>query len=605
MAGLPPLPPGPLPLNGGDVAVVAPVGRVGDGLVYAARAGGVAVRLREYAPAGIARRLPDGTLLAAEARFAGDWEEARARFLDQAARLARVDHYAVAPVVRALALEADGARQGAFLIGKPAGEPLAAALASGLVLAPADVLRVAADLADALAMLHARGITHLDICPDTVSIAAGWLELSDFAVDNRAFMSLLGTQDGLVRPGYSGIEHYDAGLADPLGPPADIHAASALLHRLIEGRAPPSWQERWRDPDAALLPDRLDYPPFFLAAVRQGLAIEPGDRFPDGAAWQAALGLPAAGKALESTVTRQRQAPPAAAIPPPAAAVPPPPLAPAASPPMPARDWLAPLLVVLAIIAIAGIVYLAYTQRWFAPAAEPAAPGNTITTPLPPRPAPRPEPAFPPLIQPGATVAGRLSASDERTGGGQFADRFTIDARGGERLDIRLGSSDFDPMLALTGPGLDTGNDDEEDADTSDSRLVVTLPAAGRYTLSVTSYERGETGAYLLQVLAATAAPEPPPEVTTLDFAVAARLSGRWAAIDDEACARPATNSVSGDRLTSSVGGVIHVHRITAANGLIVRTVATLGPASGRGFVFQLSEDGDSYLVEGETWSRC
>jgi serine/threonine protein kinase len=89
------------------------------------------------------------------------------------------------------------------------------------------ILKLAGELANALAQVHARGLTHLDIAPDTVSLASGRLELTDFAVDNRPFMPLLESQHGLVRPGYSPIEHHDASMAEPLAAPADVYAASA------------------------------------------------------------------------------------------------------------------------------------------------------------------------------------------------------------------------------------------------------------------------------------------------------------------------------------------------------------------------------------------
>ena len=56
-------------------------------------------------------------------------------------------------------------------------------------------------------------------------------------------------------------------------------------------------------------------------------------------------------------------------------------------------------------------------------------------------------------------------------------------------------------MLALTGPdNFSVRNDDDTTAgeQTLNSRLLATLPADGRYTISVTSYGRGTTGDYAL-----------------------------------------------------------------------------------------------------------
>jgi hypothetical protein len=368
----------------------------------------------------------------------------------------------------------------------------------------------------------------------------------------------------------------------------DVFGASALIYRLIEGHDPAPWQERFRDPSLSPLPDRSPYPPAFLAAIRRGLAIEPGDRFPDGAAWRKALGLPPTDHAFGQTVT----------APPPA----PPPFAP--PPPMPATNWLIPLLAGFLILLFAGLAYLAYAQRWFAGPDTTTTPINTIAPVPAPIPTPQPAPDAPPLIAPGSTVAGRLSASDQRNGGGAYEDRFTIEARAGERLEISLSSPDFDPVLRLTGPGYQAGNDDDPVAETQDSRLTVTLPRAGRYTLAVTSYDRGETGGYLLQLTTA-ARPAPPENVTTLDLTAAARLAGRWHGEDDESCEKPAINSVTGDRLTSRIGDQSYTHRITATDGDSILTTLTAGPRSGTTFTFRLAPDGDSYEIQGERWFRC
>jgi hypothetical protein len=485
MTDLEPLNPGPLPLSGGRVDIVEAIGRIGDGLVYAALAEGRPVRLREYAPRWVVRRAGDGTLRRSDPAIAAAWRDAAARFLDQGRRLIRIDHPAVAAIHRADTRAGGDAQQGVFTIGVPVGESLTAALAAGLVLTPQQVMRLAADLADALAMLHASGLTHLDISPDTISIAAGRLELTDFAVDNLAFVPLIGTQSGLVRPGYSPIEHSDAGTSDPPGPPAHVYAASALLFRLITGRDPPPWQRSWRDPAAAALPDLPDYPPTFLTAVRQGLAIEPADRFPNGAAWRNALALPPAERSLQ--LPPARPAPQQSVEPSPPTGV-------------PARSWLLPLLILVAVLAFAALGYLAYKQRWFMP--KPTEVTN-VAAPAPPAKAPERPPPPPanevPLVRLGDTASGRLEQGDRRRSEGQFEDIYAIDVVAGEQLEIRLASPDFDPIVTLTGPGFSEANDDA-DEDVRDSRLVVTLSRAGRYFIAVSSYDRDESGTYLLDV---------------------------------------------------------------------------------------------------------
>lgn len=598
---LEPLPSGLIRIGDVQVEVTGLVGRVGDGLVYEARTGGHAVRLREYAPAGIVRRRSDGGLEPAQARFAAAWSDAAARFLAQAEHLAALDDENVAEIERALAVEADGVRTGDFSIGVPAGSPLAAQLVPDRALAAAQVLQLASELADALAEIHGAGLTHLDIAPETVAIRAGSLQLTDFAIDNRAFMPLLGSQDGLVRPGYSPIEHHDATLAEPLGPPADVHAASALLYRLITGRAPMPWQERWRDLAAAELPAVEGYPPAFLAAVRKGMAIEPGDRFADGIAWRAALGL-AGGPEPETALIRRGNPPP-----PPGRPLPPPVQDAPPQHKVAAGHWLLPLAIALGVILAAIAAYLAYT-RWIAPARQQQTPtpGNTIT--IPPQQTPPPiEPPVStlPAIQIGSSVSGQLSDGDTRRGSGQFQDSFTLDAQGGERIEIGLSSPDFDPVLAISGPGLSESNDDDFDSDTRDSRLVVTLPRPGRYTITASSYDRDERGVYQLSVKAAAAEPAGGGEVSTIDLGVAARLAGRWHGTNDPECDAPAVNRIDGDALVSSNGAETFRHRILTAGRDEIETEIVAGRLSGRRFTFRIGAGDKSYTVAGETWTRC
>lgn len=586
------LAPGALPLGDAGVQVAQPLGRVGDGLVYLGLDGVRQARLREYAPARLVRRLPDGTLHPADPRLALAWVDGTTRFLDQGHRLTALDHPGIAPIWRAASLDADGVRQGAYLIGAPVGEPLSHALAGGLQLAPAAVLKLAAELGDALAEVHARGLTHLDISPDTVSLASGRLELTDFAVDNRPFMPLLGSQDGLVRPGYSPIEHHDASMAEPLGAPADVYSASALLFRLITGRDPAPWQERWRDPTASYLPDQADYPRNFLAAIRTGMAIEPQDRFRDGASWAAAMALPPPQPPIlaAAAMPLPNAAPPApapTAARPFAEAV-------AAEPSLRRRSSLLPILL-LAMLAIGIGGYFAYTQRWFVPAEDDRQAGNGITAKLPASERPRPREEASPSIQPGSTVSGQLGPGDLRRGSGQYEDRFVLNGRRGERLDIRLGAAEFDPLLTVSGPGFQAANDDGGAGGSRDARLLITLPRAGRYTLSVSSYSRGAAGNYLLEVQTARPA---------ISIAAPAMLAGRWRRSDDPACASPALIRVEGDDLVIDYGGAESREQILDGIGRVIRTRRS-GAAAGAERGYRLSDEGDRFELDNGNWVRC
>jgi hypothetical protein len=101
----------------------------------------------------------------------------------------------------------------------------------------------------------------------------------------------------------------------------------------------------------------------------------------------------------------------------------------------------------------------------------------------------------------GQSLTGELSPNDAQRRSGKYEDVFTIQGRRGERVDLRLLSSDFDPLLLVTGPaGFSLSNDDEEgQSESTNSRLVIEFPADGAYRVGVSSFRSGETGSYRLE----------------------------------------------------------------------------------------------------------
>jgi Caspase domain/Bacterial pre-peptidase C-terminal domain len=101
----------------------------------------------------------------------------------------------------------------------------------------------------------------------------------------------------------------------------------------------------------------------------------------------------------------------------------------------------------------------------------------------------------------GQNLTGELSPNDGQRRSGKYEDVYTVQARRGDRIDLRLLSTDFDSYLVVTGPGgFSLSNDDEEGAgESTDSRLVIEFPADGAYRVGVTTFRPGETGSYRIQ----------------------------------------------------------------------------------------------------------
>jgi len=98
------------------------------------------------------------------------------------------------------------------------------------------------------------------------------------------------------------------------------------------------------------------------------------------------------------------------------------------------------------------------------------------------------------------TEAGRLSAGDMELSGGEFADKFVLNAVPGNRIVLDLTSSEFDTYLVLKGPGEESAENDDFEESRERSRIEHVAQAAGEYTVYVTSYESGESGSYQLTI---------------------------------------------------------------------------------------------------------
>lgn len=107
----------------------------------------------------------------------------------------------------------------------------------------------------------------------------------------------------------------------------------------------------------------------------------------------------------------------------------------------------------------------------------------------------------------GQELAASLAQGDETISSGEFTDFYNFEGRRGERLVFDMTSAEFDTYLSLQYPsGGQEDNDDRAGGETTDSRLVVTLPEDGTYRLMATSYQPGEGGAYRIAMSAPSVA---------------------------------------------------------------------------------------------------
>lgn len=113
-------------------------------------------------------------------------------------------------------------------------------------------------------------------------------------------------------------------------------------------------------------------------------------------------------------------------------------------------------------------------------------------------------------ISVGQTVNGDLTTSDCQSpvrikdGARPFADRFSLNATGGQPVTISLKSASFDTYLYLFRPDGSVLN--QNDGATSDGSSIpagagfLTFPSSGTYIIEVTAFSASELGAYTLSL---------------------------------------------------------------------------------------------------------
>ncbi len=93
---------------------------------------------------------------------------------------------------------------------------------------------------------------------------------------------------------------------------------------------------------------------------------------------------------------------------------------------------------------------------------------------------------------------GRLENNDPTLQSGEYRDNYSFEGSPGQRVSIDLRSDEFDTYLILVSPSGE--QEENDDADGTNSQLVVDLTEQGSYQLWVTSFSEGETGSYQLEI---------------------------------------------------------------------------------------------------------
>lgn len=210
--------------------------------------------------------------------------EFRERFVDEARNTSAIDHANVVPLYDFG--EVDGLLYIAMRLVD--GADLATLIKDG-PLSPARTLALLGQVAEALDMLHDRGLVHLDVKPANVLVttresSSEHVYLADFGLTRRgATGHRTRSGDFLGSPTYAAPEHLRG---EPVDGRTDEYALACVLYACLTGRPPFQGQvpeviagHLTRDvpplTSLVLLPAAID------TVIRKGMAKEPAGRYPD------------------------------------------------------------------------------------------------------------------------------------------------------------------------------------------------------------------------------------------------------------------------------------------------------------------------------------
>jgi serine/threonine-protein kinase len=286
----------------------------------------------------------------------------------------------------------------------------------------ADIVRIMAQILDALGYSHRQGVVHRDIKPGNVFLQDdGTVKVADFGIAHVDSSSLTQVGSVMGTPSFMSPEQIQ-GL--PVDGRSDLFAAGVILYQFLTGERPFAGSSTTtmqkvlkQDP---LPPSTLNVtlPPSIDAVVQKALAKRPEDRYQRAQEFADALRAalaparaavrPAAAADPDATVLRGGDATvvarPTAAAPPPATAAAPQPPIPAAAPAKKSQATA------IAVVAVAAVAVLAATWHFLGrDGGKPAPVAAVASAPaaaLPASPLPAAAPAAPvTAAAPAAAVA--------------------------------------------------------------------------------------------------------------------------------------------------------------------------------------------------------
>ncbi|HUF30393.1 MAG TPA: protein kinase [Gemmatimonadaceae bacterium] len=168
------------------------------------------------------------------------------------------------------------------------GESLRQRLSRETRLPTGDAIRIAREIADALAFAHGAGVIHRDVKPENILLSHGHALLADFGIacapggTGANALTMTGTVVGT--PDYMSPEQLLG--EDSVGPGTDVYALGCVLFEMVTG-APPfkgshlqaMLARRLAGPAPSAREHRPDVTPSLDRSLTRALAASPGERY--------------------------------------------------------------------------------------------------------------------------------------------------------------------------------------------------------------------------------------------------------------------------------------------------------------------------------------
>ena len=228
------------------------------------------------------------------------------RFLREIEVAARLQHPHILPVFDSGAVDDEG--RGAvpyFVMPFVSGQTLRGRLEREPRLPVDEAVRVAGEVAGALAYAHGEGVVHRDIKPENILLSGGHALVADFgvakALERGAAEPVAPTRAQLTRVGFAvGTPQYmspeQATGRDAVDARTDQYSLACVLYEMLTGEPPftgPTPQsviaQSMTAPRPRVTKHRAEVPPGLERALLRAMALDPAERFPDMTAFGAAL----------------------------------------------------------------------------------------------------------------------------------------------------------------------------------------------------------------------------------------------------------------------------------------------------------------------------